>query len=116
MGACAILPRIIGHGRAAELLFTGRSMSAEEGERWGFFSRIAEDVHGEAQALARQLADGPIQAHFMTKRQLDEEWAVTIEQALDMEAEAQARCMQTKDFHRAYEAFAAKQKPEFKGD
>ena len=116
MGACAILPRIIGHGRAAELLFTGRSMNAEEGERWGFFSRIVDDVHKEAQALARQLADGPIQAHFMTKRQLDEEWAVTIEQALDMEAEAQARCMQTKDFHRAYEAFAAKRKPEFQGD
>jgi enoyl-CoA hydratase/carnithine racemase len=116
MGACAILPRIIGHGRAAELLFTGRSMSAEEGLAWGFFSRIARDVHEEAHALARQLADGPIQAHFMTKRQLDEEWAVTIEQALDMEAEAQARCMQTKDFHRAYEAFAAKRKPEFKGD
>ena len=116
MGACAILPRIIGHGRAAELLFTGRSMSAEEGERWGFFSRIAGDVHAEAQALARTLADGPIQAHFATKRQLDEEWAVTIEQALDMEAEAQAQLMQTKDFYRAYEAFAAKKTPEFKGD
>jgi enoyl-CoA hydratase/carnithine racemase len=116
MGACAILPRIIGHGRAAELLFTGRAMSAEEGERWGFFSRIANDVHAEAQALARQLADGPIQAHFVTKRQLDEEWAVTIEQALDLEAEAQAQCMTTRDFHRAYEAFAAKRTPEFKGD
>jgi enoyl-CoA hydratase/carnithine racemase len=116
MGACAILPRIIGHGRAAELLFTGRAMSAEEGERWGFFSRIAGDVHAEAQALARSLADGPVQAHFMTKRQLDEEWAVTIEQALDMEAEAQAHCMQTADFKRAFEAFAAKRTPEFKGD
>ena len=116
MGACAILPRIIGHGRAAELLFTGRSMSAEEGTSWGFFNRIADDVHAEAQALARQLAAGPIQAHFMTKRQLDEEWAVTIEQALDLEAEAQAQCMQTRDFHRAYEAFAAKKTPEFKGD
>ena len=116
MGACAILPRIIGHGRAAELLFTGRSMSADEGERWGFFSRIAEDVHAEAQALARQLADGPIQAHFITKRQLDEEWAATIEQALDLEAEAQAQCMTTRDFHRAYDAFAAKRTPEFKGD
>jgi enoyl-CoA hydratase/carnithine racemase len=116
MGACAILPRIIGHGRAAELLFTGRAMGAEEGERWGFFSRIANDVHAEAQALARQLADGPIQAHFVTKRQLDEEWAVTIEQALDLEAEAQAQCMTTSDFHRAYEAFAAKRTPEFKGD
>jgi enoyl-CoA hydratase/carnithine racemase len=116
MGACAILPRIIGHGRAAELLFTGRSMGADEGERWGFFSRIAADVHAEAHALACQLAAGPIQAHFMTKRQLDEEWAVTIEQALDLEAEAQAQCMQTRDFHRAYEAFAAKKAPEFKGD
>ncbi len=116
MGACAILPRIIGHGRAAELLFTGRAMDAEEGVAWGFFSRIADDVHAEAQALARQLADGPIQAHYVTKRQLDEEWAVTIEQALDMEAEAQARLMQTQDFHRAYAAFAARRKPEFKGD
>ena len=116
MGACAILPRIIGHGRAAELLFTGRSMSADEGERWGFFSRIVDDVHAEAQALARQLADGPVQAHYVTKRQLDEEWAVTIEQAIDMEAEAQAQLMQTQDFHRAYEAFAAKRTPEFKGD
>ena len=116
MGACAMLPRIIGHGRAAELLFTGRSMSAEQGERWGFFSRIVKDVHAEAQALARTLADGPVQAHFVTKRQLDEEWGVTIEQALDMEAEAQARLMQTKDFNRAYEAFAAKKTPEFKGD
>ena len=116
MGACAILPRIIGHGRAAELLFTGRSMSADEGERWGFFSRIVDDVHAEAQALARQLAAGPVQAHYVTKRQLDEEWAVTIEQAIDMEAEAQAQLMQTQDFHRAYEAFAAKRTPEFKGD
>ncbi len=116
MGACAILPRIIGHGRAAELLFTGRSMSAEEGERWGFFSRIADDVHGEAQALARSLADGPIQAHFMTKRQLDEEWNVSIDDALELEARAQADCMETRDFHRAYEAFAAKRQPEFQGD
>ena len=116
MGACAILPRIIGRGHAAELLFTGRSMSAEEGAAWGFFNRIADDVLAEAMALARQLADGPVQAHYVTKRQLDEEWAVTIEQALDMEAEAQAQLMQTKDFRRAYEAFAAKRKPEFKGD
>ncbi len=116
MGACAILPRIIGHGRAAELLFTGRSMSADEGAAWGFFNRIIDDVHAEAMALARQLADGPVQAHYVTKRQLDEEWAVTIEQALDMEAEAQAQLMQTKDFRRAYEAFAGKRRPEFKGD
>ena len=116
MGACAILPRVIGHGRAAELLFTGRTMNADEGLAWGFFSRITADVHAEARALARQLADGPIQAHAVTKRQLDAEWAVSIEEALDMEAEAQAQCMRTADFKRAYEAFAAKRKPEFKGD
>lgn len=116
MGACAILPRIIGHGRAAELLFTGRNMSAEEGLAWGFFSRLADNVKDEALTLARQLASGPIQAHYMTKRQLDAEWAVPIETALDMEAEAQAECMTTRDFHRAYEAFADKRKPEFKGD
>jgi len=116
MGACAILPRIIGHGRAAELLFTGRSMSAEEGERWGFFSRIVPDAKTEAHKLARQLADGPVQAHYMTKRQLDAEWAVQIGTALDMEAEAQAECMTTNDFRRAFEAFANKRKPEFQGD
>lgn len=116
MGACAILPRIIGHGRAAELLFTGRPMSAEEGERWGFFSRLVPDVKAEAAALARQLADGPVKAHYMTKRQLDAEWNVSIDTALDMEAEAQAECMTTRDFHRAYEAFAAKRRPEFQGD
>lgn len=116
MGACAILPRIIGHGRAAELLFTGRNMSAEEGLAWGFWNRVVDDVQAEAKALALELARGPTFAHAMTKRQLDAEWNVTIEQALDMEAEAQAVCMQTKDFHRAYEAFANKQKPEFQGD
>jgi len=116
MGACAILPRIIGHGRAAELLFTGRSMSADEGERWGFFSRVVDDVHAEALKLAKQLATGPTLAHSATKRQLDAEWAVPIETALDMEAEAQAQLMTTGDFKRAYEAFAAKKKPEFKGD
>ncbi|HEU4705215.1 MAG TPA: enoyl-CoA hydratase family protein [Sphingomicrobium sp.] len=116
MGACAILPRIIGHGRAAELLFTGRAMSAEEGLDWGFFSRICDDVQAEAQALARTLADGPSRAHFVTKRQLDAEWAEPIEVALDMEAEAQAALMQTGDFKRAYEAFAARRSPEFKGD
>jgi enoyl-CoA hydratase/carnithine racemase len=116
MGACAILPRIIGHGRAAELLFTGRNMNAEEGAAWGFFSRICDDVQAEAQALARQLADGPSRAHSVTKRQLDSEWAEPIEIALDMEAEAQAALMQSKDFKRAYEAFAAKRTPEFKGD
>jgi enoyl-CoA hydratase/carnithine racemase len=116
MGACAILPRIIGHGRAAELLFTGRGMSADEGFAWGFWNRLSEQVLAEAQALARDIAGGPTYAHAVTKAQLDAEWNVTIEQALDMEAEAQADCMQTKDFQRAYEAFAAKRTPEFQGD
>jgi len=116
MGASAILPRIIGHGRAAELLFTGRSMNAVEGERWGFWSRLSNDVLADAHELARELANGPTYAHAVTKRQLDAEWHVSIEEALDMEAEAQAECMQTNDFKRAYEAFAARRKPEFKGD
>jgi enoyl-CoA hydratase/carnithine racemase len=116
MGACAILPRIIGHGRAAELLFTGRSMSAQEGLAWGFFSRVEDDVHEEAAKLAGELAAGPVLAHYMTKRQLDAEWAVPIETAIEMEAEAQAECMTSKDFHRAYQAFAAKRRPEFEGD
>ena len=116
MGACAILPRIIGHGRAAELLFTGRGMSAEEGHAWGFWNRLSDDVLADSQALARELAAGPNFAHAVTKRQLNAEWHVPIEQALDMEAEAQAVCMETNDFHRAYEAFAAKRKPEFQGD
>jgi len=116
MGACAILPRIIGHGRAAELLFTGRSMSADEGLAWGFWNRVVEDVLAEANALALELARGPTFAHAMTKRQLDAEWHVSIEEAITMEAEAQAVCMKTKDFHRAYEAFANKRKPEFQGD
>jgi enoyl-CoA hydratase/carnithine racemase len=116
MGACAILPRIIGHGRAAELLFTGRSMSSDEGFAWGFWNRITENPLAEAQALARDLASGPTVAHAVTKKQLDAEWHVSIEQALQMEAEAQAVCMQTNDFRRAYEAFAAKQAPVFQGD
>ena len=116
MGACAILPRIIGHGRAAELLFTGRSMNAVEGERWGFWNRLSNDVLTDARELAGGLASGPTYAHAVTKRQLDAEWHVSIEEAIDMEAEAQAECMKTKDFTRAYEAFAAKRKPEFKGD
>ena len=116
MGACAILPRIIGHGRAAELLFTGRNMSAEEGLAWGFWNRLSDDVLADAQALARELAQRPELAHAVTKRQLDAEWHVSIEEALEMEARAQAHCMQTKDFHRAYEAFAAKRTPEFQGD
>ncbi len=116
MGACAILPRIIGHGRAAELLFTGRSMSAEEGLAWGFYNRVVEDVLAEAYALADQLAKGPSIAHAVTKRQLDAEWNVSIEEALEMEARAQAFCMETNDFRRAYEAFATKRTPEFQGD
>ena len=116
MGACAILPRIIGHGRAAELLFTGRNMSSDEGFAWGFWNRLADDPLAEAKALAAQLASGPNLAHAVTKKQLDTEWNVTIDEALELEAEAQARCMQTKDFHRAYEAFANKRTPEFQGN
>jgi enoyl-CoA hydratase/carnithine racemase len=116
MGACAILPRIIGHGRAAELLFTGRSMSADEGVACGFFSRICDDVQAEAKRLAASFATGPSLAHSVTKRQLDAEWDVPIDRAIDMEAEAQAALMQTRDFQRAYEAFAAKRRPEFQGD
>jgi enoyl-CoA hydratase/carnithine racemase len=116
MGACAILPRIIGHGRAAELLFTGRSMSAEEGLAWGFWNRISNDVLADARTLARDLAGGPAIAHAVTKKQLDAEWNLPINEALELEAKAQARCMETKDFKRAYEAFAAKQKPVFQGD
>ena len=116
MGACAILPRLIGHGRAAELLFTGRDMSSDEGFAWGFYNRIVDHVHGQAAALASELARGPSIAHCITKRQLDAEWNVTIDQALEMEARAQARCMETNDFKRAYEAFAAKRAPVFEGD
>jgi enoyl-CoA hydratase/carnithine racemase len=116
MGACAILPRIIGHGRAAELLFTGRVMTSDEGLAWGFYNRVVEDVMAEAYALADQLAAGPTYAQGVTKKQLDAEWNVSIEDALEMEAEAQADCMETNDFKRAYEAFAAKRTPEFQGD
>jgi enoyl-CoA hydratase/carnithine racemase len=116
MGACAMLPRIIGHGRAAELLFTGRAMSADEGFTWGFYNRLSDNVLADAQTLASDLANGPSFAHSVTKRQLDAEWHVSIETALDLEAEAQAVCMETNDFRRAYEAFAAKRSPEFEGD
>jgi enoyl-CoA hydratase/carnithine racemase len=116
MGACAILPRIIGQGRAAELLFTGRSMSAEEGLAWGFFNRITDRVLESSIETATELASGPTLAHAVTKKMLHEEWNVTIEQAIDLEAVAQANLMETKDFRRAYEAFAAKKKPEFHGD
>jgi enoyl-CoA hydratase/carnithine racemase len=118
MGACAILPRIIGQGRASELLFTGRVMTAEEGERWGFHNRLlpAEQLLEEAQALARSLAAGPNFAHGITKTQLNTEWAVSLETAIEMEAQAQAICMATNDFRRAFEAFANKRTPEFQGD
>ena len=118
MGACAILPRIIGQGRASELLFTGRVMTADEGERWGFYNRLVDDeaLAGEAAAMARALADGPTFAHGMTKTQLNMEWSVGLDVAIEMEAQAQAICMQTADFRRAFEAFAAKRTPVFEGD
>ncbi|HEX7890602.1 MAG TPA: enoyl-CoA hydratase family protein [Ramlibacter sp.] len=118
MGACAMLPRIIGQGRASELLFTGRSMSGEEGERWGFFNRTCQPEHllEQAQALARELAQGPTFANGITKTMLHQEWAMTLEQAIEAEAQAQALCMLTQDFTRAYEAFVAKQKPKFEGN
>jgi enoyl-CoA hydratase/carnithine racemase len=118
MGACAMLPRVIGQGRAAELLLTGRTMSAEEGERWGFFNRLVapEVLEAEAIALARRLAEGPTFAHMMTKTMLNQEWSMSLDQAIEAEAQAQALCMQTRDFRRAYEAFVAKRKPEFGGD
>lgn len=118
MGACAILPRIIGQGRASELLFTGRTMGAEEGERWGFFNRIIgrEKLLKEAQEIASRLASGPTFANGMTKNQLNMEWDMSIDAAIEAEAQAQAICMQTKDFERAYHAFVAKKKPVFEGD
>jgi len=115
MGACAILPRIIGQGRASELLFTGRAMSAEEGLAWGFYNRVVEDVAAEAEALARDIAAGPSFAHMMTKTMLNQEWSMSLEQAIEAEAQAQAICMQTADFEAAYRAFAAKTKPVFEG-
>jgi enoyl-CoA hydratase/carnithine racemase len=118
MGACAMLPRIIGQGRAAELLYTGRAMTAQEGERWGFFNRLvaAEKLEEEAMAMARRIAAGPTFAHGITKTQLNQEWSMGIEQAIEAEAQAQAICMQTKDFERAYRAFVAKEKPVFEGN
>jgi enoyl-CoA hydratase/carnithine racemase len=118
MGACAILPRIIGQGRASELLFTGRMMSADEGERWGFYNRLVEPdaLMVEARGLAEQLRRGPTVAHAITKAQLNAEWDMGLDEAIDAEAGAQAVCMQTKDFRRAYEAFAAKRDPVFEGD
>ncbi|HRN54220.1 MAG TPA: enoyl-CoA hydratase family protein [Gemmatimonadaceae bacterium] len=118
MGACAMLPRIVGQGRAAELLYTGRSMDAAEAERWGFYNAIVEPdaLLADAQARASVLANGPAFAHAMTKKMLLQEWSVSLEQALEMEAQAQAICMGTQDFRRAFEAFAAKQKPVFEGN
>ena len=118
MGACALLPRLIGQGRASELLFTGRAMTADEGLQWGFFNALhaPEALMPAAHTLARDLASGPTFAHAMTKTMLHQEWAMTLDQAIEAEAQAQAICMQTQDFTRAYDAFAAKQKPVFQGD
>lgn len=118
MGACALLPRMIGQGRASELLFTGRAMTADEGLAWGFFTALhpADALQAAANALADSLVAGPTFAHGMTKTMLNQEWSMTIEQAIEAEAQAQAICMQTQDFHRAYHAFAAKQKPQFEGN
>jgi enoyl-CoA hydratase/carnithine racemase len=118
MGACAMLPRIIGHGRASEWLYSGRSVPGDEAERAGFFNRLVapESVLAEAQAFARELAEGPAFAHGMTKTMLHQEWAMTIEQAIEAEAQAQAICMMTEDYRRAYEAFAARRRPVFQGD
>ncbi len=117
MGACAFLPRLIGQGRASELLYTGRSLGGEEGERWGFFNRLSEPeaVLADAQKLAADMAAGPSFANGITKTMLHQEWAMTIEQAIEAEAQAQALCMLTEDFARAYNAFVAKQKPKFEG-
>ncbi|HEY1365236.1 MAG TPA: enoyl-CoA hydratase family protein [Xanthobacteraceae bacterium] len=118
MGACNILPRIVGAGRAAELLYTGRSMDGGEAERWGFYNRLCqpEAVLSEAQAMARSLAEGPTFAHAMTKRCIHQEWSMGIDESIEAEAQAQAICMQSKDYERAYEAFVKKEKPAFQGN
>ncbi len=118
MGACALLPRVIGQGRAAELLYTGRAMKGEEAERWGFFNRLCEPdaVLAQAQAFAAQLANGPTFAHGMTKKMLQQEWNMGVDEAIEAEAQAQAICMATNDFHRAYHAFVARDTPRFEGD
>jgi enoyl-CoA hydratase/carnithine racemase len=118
MGACAMLPRIIGQGRAGELLYTGRFLEAAEAERWGFYNRLVEpdDLQNEARALATAIATGPTFAHAMTKKALHQEWAMGVDEAIEAEAQAQAICMQTEDFARAYRAFVAKEKPVFQGD
>ena len=117
MGACAMLPRIVGQGRASELLYTGRALGGEEAERWGFFNRLvpADDLLDSAQALAASLASGPTFAHGMTKTMLDHEWDMSIPAAIEAEAQAQAICMQTRDFERAYRAFVDKKTPVFEG-
>jgi enoyl-CoA hydratase/carnithine racemase len=118
MGACAVLPRLIGHGRASELLFTGRAMTAEEGHAWGFYNALhpADGLHAAALETAKRLAEGPTFAHAMTKTMLNQEWDMSLDAAIEAEAQAQAICMQTRDFRRAFEAFAAKTKPVFEGD
>ena len=118
MGACALLPRAIGQGRASELLYTGRTLGGEEGERWGYFNRLCapEELLDAAQTLARELASGPTFAHATTKRMLHREWSMSLDDAIDAEADAQAICMQTEDFRRAYRAFVAKEKPRFEGN
>ncbi|MDE1948816.1 MAG: enoyl-CoA hydratase, partial [Burkholderiales bacterium] len=118
MGACALLPRIIGQGRASELLYSGRSLGGEEAERWGFFNRLVDpaELGAQALALARDLVAGPTFANGITKTMLHQEWAMTVEQAVESEAQAQALCMLTQDFRRAYEAFVARRKPVFEGD
>ena len=118
MGACAILPRLIGQGRASELFYTGRAMTAQEGQAWGYFNELVpkDKLLDRAHAMAKEIADGPVFAHSMTKKCLHQEWNQTIEQALETEAEAQAICMKTRDFERAYNAFVAKQKPVFEGN
>jgi enoyl-CoA hydratase/carnithine racemase len=118
MGACALLPRVIGQGRASELLYTGRSFTGDEGERWGFFNRLCEPdvLRDEALQLAKDLVAGPTFAHGMTKRMLQQEWNMGVSEAIEAEAQAQAICMATNDFHRAYHAFVGKQRPVFEGD
>ena len=118
MGACGVLPRIIGQGRAAELLFTGRPMSAQEGQQWGFFNKLvdAQSLEQEALLLARRIASGPTFANGITKTQLNQEWSMSLDQLIEAEAQAQAICMQTKDFERAYRAFIAKEHPAFEGN
>ncbi|MCZ8074300.1 MAG: enoyl-CoA hydratase-related protein, partial [Paucibacter sp.] len=118
MGACSILPRIVGQGRASDLLYSGRSLGGEEGLSWGFMNRLVEPERLLPEALewAQQIAGGPSFAHAMTKKMLHQEWAMGVDEAIESEAQAQAICMMTQDFHRAYHAFVAKQRPEFQGD